>query len=69
MTATPELQVLLRLKEALEQVNEARCAAGDSWTAARLEIIEHDLEDMLMFLTPETTAWRVDGGAAPRRRH
>jgi hypothetical protein len=69
MTSTPELRVLLRLKEALEQVNEARCAAGDSWTAARIEIIEHDLEDMLMFLTPEKAAWRVEAGAAPRRRH
>jgi hypothetical protein len=71
MTSTPELRVRLRLKEALERVNEARCAAADSWTATRLQIIERDLEDTLMLLTPDQIAWRAEAGksAVPRRRH
>ncbi len=53
MTSTPDLQVRLRIKEALARVNDARCAAADTWTVARLKLIARDLEDTLTHLAPD----------------
>jgi len=71
MTETPELRLRLLLKEALERIDDARCTATDAWTASRLQIIEHDLSDMLALLTPANVAFRAEAGKglAPRRRY
>ncbi|MGO9170917.1 MAG: hypothetical protein ACLP7P_02975 [Rhodomicrobium sp.] len=53
MASTPNLQMRLRLKEALGRVNDARRTAGDSWTASRLQLIARDLEDTLNQLARE----------------
>jgi hypothetical protein len=43
----------LRLKEALGRINDARRAAGDTWTACRLQLIARDLEETLNQLAHE----------------
>jgi hypothetical protein len=53
MTATPDLHLRLRLKEALARVNDARRSAADVWTASRLQHIARDLEDTLHQLAPD----------------
>jgi hypothetical protein len=53
MTATPDLNLRLRLKEALARVNDARRSAADAWTASRLQRIARDLENTLVHLTPD----------------
>jgi hypothetical protein len=51
-----DLQVRLRIKEALARVNDARAAAAGTRTAARLQLIARDLEDTLVHLTPDPIA-------------
>ncbi len=53
MASTPNLQMRLRLKEALGRINEARRAAAGTWTASRLQLIARDLEDTISQLTSE----------------
>ncbi|MGO9544738.1 MAG: hypothetical protein ACLPPF_08085 [Rhodomicrobium sp.] len=53
MSSSQTLHVRLHLKEALAQINEARSAAADAWTASRLKLIVLDLEDALTSLAPE----------------
>jgi hypothetical protein len=53
MTTTPDLNLRLRLKEALARVNDARRSAADAWTASRLLYIARDLEETLLHLAPD----------------
>ncbi len=53
MSSSQYLHVRLHLKEAIAQINEARSAAADAWTASRLKLIILDLEDALTSLAPE----------------
>jgi hypothetical protein len=53
MTRSDDLRVRLRIKEALARVEDARFAAADSWTSSRLQCIARDLEETLIYLTPD----------------
>jgi hypothetical protein len=53
MTTTPDLNLRLRLKEALARVNDARRSAADTWIASRLLFIARDLEETLLHLAPD----------------
>jgi hypothetical protein len=53
MTTTPDLNLRLRLKEALARVNDARRSAADAWIASRLQLIARDLEATLLHLSPD----------------
>jgi hypothetical protein len=55
------LEVRLRIKEALARVEDARIAAVDSWTCSRLQNIARDLAETLTYLVPD----RI--GPCPRR--
>jgi hypothetical protein len=63
MTATPDLNLRLRLKEALARVNDARRSAGDAQTASRLQLIARDLESTLLHLTSDPLDGHGPGGA------
>jgi len=69
MTAAPDLQVRLYVREALTRVSDASSATDDHLIVARLKTVMKDLEDILAHLTPDPTplhrgdyAW-----ASPRR--
>jgi hypothetical protein len=48
-----DLEVRLRIKEALARVEDARFAATDAWTSSRLQHIVRDLEETLTHLAPD----------------
>jgi hypothetical protein len=48
-----DLQVRLRIKEALARVEDARFATADAWTSSRLQHIARDLEETLTYLAPD----------------
>jgi hypothetical protein len=56
-----DLQVRVRIKEALARIEDARFAAADSWTCARLQNIARELEETLTHLAPD----RI--GTCPRK--
>jgi hypothetical protein len=49
------LQVILRIKEALARVEDAHFAAAGSWTSSRLRHIAQDLEETLTYLAQDRT--------------
>jgi hypothetical protein len=63
-----DLQVRLRIKEALARVNDARIAAAGTWTASRLQLIARDLEDTLVRLTPDPIALQPTASPWTRMR-
>ena len=53
MTSAPDLRIRLRVREALNCLDDARNASGDGKIASRLRSVTHALEEILAGLTPE----------------
>ncbi len=53
MNTSPDLQVRLCIREALNRINEASGASSDPRIVARLKYVTQDLEDILANLAPD----------------
>jgi hypothetical protein len=53
MTSAPDFRIRLRVREALNCLDDARNASGDNKTASRLRSVTQALEEILAGLTPE----------------
>jgi hypothetical protein len=53
MTSAGDFRIRLRVREALNALDDARKASGDQKTASRLRSVTQALEEILAGLTPE----------------